>query len=71
MNFRSDEFWRPKCRAMRLTGTPASRMSQIVFLSASENRATTTPPDRRNQMLANQDARCVDQLRTQPLWDAR
>jgi hypothetical protein len=64
MNFRSDEFCRPKCLAMRLTGTPASRMSQIVFLSSSENRATPTPPDRQHQMLANQDTCCVDQLRT-------
>ena len=54
MNFRSDEFCRPRCLAMRLTGTPASRMSQIVFLSSSENRTTTTPPDRRHPKPANQ-----------------
>jgi hypothetical protein len=54
MNVRSDEFCRPKCLAMRFTDTPASRMSQIVFLSSSENRTTPTPPDRRHQMLANQ-----------------
>jgi hypothetical protein len=29
---------------MRLTGTPASRISQIVFLSSSENRATQHLP---------------------------
>jgi hypothetical protein len=34
MNLRSDEFRRPRCLAMRLTGTPTSRMSQIVFLSS-------------------------------------
>jgi hypothetical protein len=54
MNFRSDEFCRPKCLAIRLTGTPASRISQIVPLSSSENRTTTTPPDRRQQCFANQ-----------------
>jgi hypothetical protein len=48
MNFRSDEFCRPRCLAMRLTGTPASRISQIVFRSSSENRTTPTPPDRRH-----------------------
>src|SRR5262249_13531386 len=47
-NLRSDEFRPPRCLAMRLTGTPASRISQIVFLSSSENRTTTTPPDRRH-----------------------
>jgi hypothetical protein len=54
MNLRNDEFCLPRCFAMRFTGTPASRMSQITTLSASENRATTTPPDRRREMLANQ-----------------
>ena len=33
---------------MRLTGTPASRMSQIVLLSSGENRAIRGPPDRRH-----------------------
>ena len=32
-----------------LTGTLASRMSHLVFLSSSENRATSPPPDRRHQ----------------------
>ena len=31
-----------------LTGTPASRMSQIVCLSSGENRAIHAPPDRRH-----------------------
>lgn len=53
MNFRTDELCRPKCLAIRLTATPASRISQIVALSSSENR-TTTPPDRRQQCFANQ-----------------
>jgi hypothetical protein len=36
--------------AMRLTGTPASRMSQIVCCSSSVNRlAISTPPGRRTQ----------------------
>jgi len=38
---------RSRCMAMRLTGTPASRMPQIVALSSSENRAIPTPPGRR------------------------
>jgi hypothetical protein len=49
MNFRSEEFWRPRCLAMRFTGTPASRISQIVALSASVNLAITVPPHRRHQ----------------------
>ena len=32
MNLRNELFCLPRCRAMRLTGTPASRRSQIVFL---------------------------------------
>ena len=44
MNLRNDEFCRPRCLAMRLTGTPASRISQIVFLSSSESRATQHLP---------------------------
>ena len=45
MNLRSEEFCLSRCLAMRLTGTPASRISQIVFRSSSENRAISTPPD--------------------------
>ena len=43
------EFCLPRCLAMRFTGTPASRMSQMVCFSASLKRLTTTPPDRRTQ----------------------
>ena len=49
MNFRSDTFCLPRCFAMRFTGTPASRMSQITAFSASENRLTPAPPDRRRE----------------------
>ena len=34
MNLRNDKFRLPRCLAMRLTGTPASRMSQIVCRSS-------------------------------------
>ena len=45
MNFLIDTFCQPRCLAIRLTGTPASRMSQIVFWSSSENRFhIPTPP---------------------------
>ena len=54
MNVRNDEFCRPKCLAIRFTGTPASRIDQIVSFSSSENRTTTTPPDRHQQRFANQ-----------------
>jgi hypothetical protein len=46
MNLRNEEFCLPKCLAMRLTGTSASRISQIVALSSSENRSIAAPPDR-------------------------
>ncbi len=47
MNLRNEEICRPRCLAMRLTGTPRSRMSQILALSASLKRLhTRTPPDR-------------------------
>lgn len=44
MNFRSDEFCLPKRLAIRLTGAPASRISQIVALSSSENRISPSAP---------------------------
>jgi hypothetical protein len=53
-----------------LTGTPASRMSQIVSFSSSQNRTTATPPGRRHKMLANQHSRCDDSLRTHLFEDA-
>ena len=50
MNLRNDTFCLPRCLAMRLTGTPASRMSQIVWRSSSLKRLhICIPPDRWNQ----------------------
>jgi hypothetical protein len=44
---------------------------RIVSLTSTENRRIPTPPNRRHQMLASPDPRCVDPLSTQPYWDRR
>ncbi len=70
MNFLSDEFCLPRCIAMRLTGTPASRMSQIVLCPVPR----TVPIEHLlvDELIVRQSGRCcvdccVDRLRTQAI----
>jgi hypothetical protein len=68
INFRTEEFCRPKYLAIRLAGTLTSRGSQIVVLSSSENRGSPTPPNLRHQKFANQGPRSLDRSMTRPLY---